>query len=424
MNVVGTAFKPVEVAFSMLRMADDKTMRVVGTISDIEKRKKSEQAIRDAEQRFRAIFENSVSGIYQVSSSGKIIRANTALAELLGYQSPEELILAISNIGQQLYVRPEERRGFEQKLLFEGRVTGVESELYRKDGRKIWVMENARSVRNEKGNVEYFEGSLWDITARKESDEAMRQARLQAEISSRSRMEFLANMSHELRTPLNAVIGFAEIIKDEIMGPLNVPVYKEYARDIYDSGNSLLKIISEILEVSKIETGNRELNVSNFKLAKALKSCVVIMQNRIDESGVNVRLDIPERLPDILGEELGFKQVIMNLISNAIKFTDKGGNVRITARVLDEGEMVIDVIDDGIGMTPEEIKKALQPFGKVDNAFSSMKSGTGLGLTIVDSLVRLHGGHFELSSEKGAGTTARVILPAFRVLSLTEEKTA
>jgi PAS domain S-box-containing protein len=216
-NTVGTTYKPVEIAFSMIRMAEDKTMRVVGTISDIEKRRKAEMALREAEQKFRAIFENSVSGIYQVTPTGKIVRANTALAELLGYNTPEELIMTINNVGQQLYVRPEERKQFEQKLLFEGRITGTETELIRKDGRRIWVMENARAVRSEKGIVEYFEGSLWDITTRKEADEAMRQARLQAEISSRSRMEFLANMSHELRTPLNAVIGFAEIIKDEIM---------------------------------------------------------------------------------------------------------------------------------------------------------------------------------------------------------------
>jgi PAS domain S-box-containing protein len=415
-NTVGTIYKPVEIAFSMIRMAEDKTLRVVGTISDIEKRRKAEMALREAEQKFRAIFENSVSGIYQITPTGKIVRANTALAELLGYATPEELIMSITNVGPQLYVRPEERKQFEQKILFEGRVSGMETELIRKDGRRIWVMENARAVRSEKGTVDYFEGSLWDITTRKEADEAMRQARLQAEISSRSRMEFLANMSHELRTPLNAVIGFAEIIKDEIMGPLNVPVYKEYARDIYDSGNGLLKIISEILEVSKIETGNRELNVSNFKILKAIKACVVIMQSRIDESGVSVKLDVPDHLPDVLGEELAFKQIMLNLLSNAIKFTPKEGQVRIVARVTDDGEMYIDVVDNGIGMTPEEIKKAMQPFGKVDTTFSTMKSGTGLGLTIVESLVRLHGGRFEIISEKDVGTTARVVLPEFRVL--------
>jgi len=313
-------------------------------------------------------------------------------------------------------VRPEERKEFLQKLLFEGRVSGNEAEGYRKDGKKIWILQNARVVRGEKGGVDYYEGSVWDVTERKEAEAAMSYARVQAEISSRTRMEFLANMSHELRTPLNAVIGFSEIIKDEVMGPLEIKVYKEYAQDIYDSGNYLLKIISEILEVSKIETGNRELNVSNFKLIKAVKACMTIMTSRIDQAGVDLKIELPEDLPELLAEELGFKQIMLNLIGNAIKFTPQGGKVSVTAAVQPTGEMHIDIIDNGIGMSPDEIKKALQPFGKVDTTFSGMKAGTGLGLTIVESLVKLHGGELKLISQKGAGTTARVIMPASRVL--------
>jgi signal transduction histidine kinase len=223
-------------------------------------------------------------------------------------------------------------------------------------------------------------------------------------------------MSHELRTPLNAVIGFSEIIKGEVMGAVGVPAYKEYAQDIYDSGNYLLKVINEILEVSRIETGNRELNQNNFRLSKALQSCMTIMSSRIEQAGVAVTVNLPDDLPEILGEELCFKQIMLNLVGNAIKFTGKGGNVGVSAHVGETGDMVIEVVDTGIGMTDEEIKKAMQPFGKVDNNFNSMKEGTGLGLTIIDSLVRLHGGKFELKSQKDVGTTARIILPAFRVL--------
>gem|GEM_PF-633276 len=407
--------KPVEIAFSMLRMAEDKSIRVVGTITDIEKRRRAELAVREAEQRFRGMFENSVSGIYQIAPEGRFISANPAMAEILGYRSAAEMMENMKDIAS-IYVNPEDRKAFVDKLLFEGRVSGIETEVMRKDGHKIWIMENARVVRNERGSVEYFEGSIWDVTERKEAEAAMNNARLQAEISSRTRMEFLANMSHELRTPLNAVIGFSEIIKDEVMGPLGVPVYKEYAQDIYDSGNYLLKVISEILEVSKIETGNRELAVTNFKLAKALKSCMIIMATRIEQAKVDVHLDISDDLPELMAEELGIKQVMLNLIGNAIKFTPEGGRVDVTAAVQENGELYIDVKDTGIGMTKDEIKKAMQPFGKVDTAFSSMKAGTGLGLTIVDSLVSLHGGRLEITSESGKGTLVRVVLPAFRVI--------
>ncbi|HYD19336.1 MAG TPA: PAS domain-containing sensor histidine kinase [Patescibacteria group bacterium] len=416
LNLGHGTVKPVEISFSMLRMTEDKSIRVVGSIHDIEKRRRAELAVREAEQRFRAIFENSVSGIYQISADGRFISANMALAEILGYGNPNELMSEVSDIGGQLYVNPNERAEFVQKLLFEGRVSGNEAEVTRRDGKKIWILQNARVVRNEKGSVDYYEGSVWDVTERKEAEEAMRYARIQAEISSRTRMEFLANMSHELRTPLNAVIGFSEIIKDEVMGPIEIKVYKEYAQDIYDSGNYLLKIISEILEVSKIETGNRELNQSNFKLMKAVKACMTIMATRIDQAGVDVKVELPEELPELLAEELGFKQIMLNLIGNAIKFTPQGGKVRVTAGVQPTGQMYIDVADNGIGMSAEEIKKAMTPFGKVDTSFSGMKAGTGLGLTIVDSLVRLHGGEFQLISQKGAGTTARVIMPAGRVL--------
>lgn len=416
-NPGNDVYKPVEIAFSMLRMAEDKSIRVVGTITDIEKRRRAETAMRDAEQRFRGMFENSISGIYQIAPEGRFISANPALAEILGYRSAEELTMAVKDIGTQIYVRAEDRKAFVDKLLFEGRISGIETEVKRKDGKRIWIMENARVVRNERGSVEYFEGSIWDVTERKQAEDTMRDARLQAEISSRTRMEFLANMSHELRTPLNAVIGFSEIIKDEVMGPIAVPVYKEYAQDIYDSGNYLLKVISEILEVSKIETGNRELAVTTFRLPKAMKSCMIIMAGRIEQAGVDVNLHIPEDLPELVAEELGVKQIMLNLIGNAIKFTPEGGKVNVTAGVDDQtGELVIDVVDTGIGMTEDEIKKAMQPFGKVDTTFSGMKAGTGLGLTIVDSLVTLHGGHLQLISEKGRGTTARVTFPAVRVM--------
>lgn len=410
-------YKAAEISFSMLRMAEDRSIRVVGTIKDIEKRRRAEASLREAEQRFRTIFENSISGIYQTSADGRFISANPALAEIFGYSSADDLMSSVTDIRKQIYVNPEDRTKFTQQALFEGRVSGLETEVYRKDGQKMWIMESARLVRSEKGGVLYYEGSVWDVTERHEAEETMRQARIQAEISSRSRMEFLANMSHELRTPLNAVIGFSEIIKDEVMGVMSIPIYKEYAQDIYESGSHLLKIISEILEVSKIETGHRELNESNFKIEKALKSCMVIMTNRIDEAGVQVKFHIPEDLPEILAEQLGFKQIMLNLVGNAVKFTPKGGKIDISARINNTGEMEVDVADTGLGMTPDEMKKALQPFGKVDTSFSGMKSGTGLGLTIVDSLIRLHGGQFKLMSQKGTGTTARIIFPAARVLT-------
>jgi signal transduction histidine kinase len=292
----------------------------------------------------------------------------------------------------------------------------MEMALRRKDGSAIWVGQDARIIYNEKGGIAYIEGSLWDISERKEAEAARRQARLQAEIAIRSRLDFLANMSHELRTPLNAIIGFSELIKNELMGPLGTVVYKDYAQDIYDSGQNLMKIIGDILEVSKLEMGNRELNVGNVNLRTLIDECRMMLASRIEKAQVQVSIRTEDRLPEVLVESLAFKQIIMNLMSNAVKFTQPGGKVSIDAHMREDGGIDIDIADTGIGMTEEDLKKVMQPFVRLDNAFTTSKEGTGLGLTIVEQLTRLHRCDFHLSSRKDEGTTAKVTIPAFRVL--------
>ena len=415
-------YKPVELAFSMIRIGEDQSVHAVGTITDIEKRRQAEEDVRKAERKYREIVENAVSGLYQTTPDGRFLSANPALAEILGYDGPEDLMNSVSSLGHQVYARETDRKKFVDLLEQQGRVTEFESELCRKDGGRVWVVENARAVRGEKGETLYYEGSIWDITARKISDAALREAQTQAEVSSRAKMDFIANMSHELRTPLNVIIGFSEVIKNEIMGPIGTKAYQEYAKDIYESGNNLLKIISDILEVSKIESGQRELNESVFRIKNVLKSSLVILGGRLETAGHALTINIPDELPEIVGEELGIKQMLINVIGNAIKFTPKGGKIGVAAFLDEQGRMVIEIADNGSGMTPDEIKKALTPFGQVETAHSRDNSGTGLGLTIVQSLVKLHGGTFELASEKGKGTTAHIILPKSRVFISARKK--
>lgn len=409
--------KPVEISFSMMRLAEDKTIRVVGTISDVEQRRKAEAALREAEQKYRAIVENAISGIYQTTPDGRFISANPALAEILGYESPTALIRDVGNIGEQVYVDTKNRADFVTQMEQEGIVSGLENQMRRRDGSMIWIMENARAIKDAYGKISYFEGSITDITVRRKMEEELREAKMLAELSSRSKMEFLANMSHELRTPLNAIIGFSEIIKDEIMGPLGEESYKEYARDIFESGHHLLKIISEILELSRIETGSRLLNESNIKVSKIVKSCMTIVGNKIEAAQISVDINLPTDLPEILVEELAIKQILLNVIGNAIKFTPRNGKISIGA-IYDEasGEVIIDVTDTGIGMNDEQLARAMRPFGQVETSFDQQKTGVGLGLTIVNALARLHEARFQLESEKDKGTRAFLIIPKKRVL--------
>ena len=410
-------YRHVDLAFSMVRMAEDKSLRVVGTLTDTEQRQFAEKALREAEQKYREIVENSINAIYQTTPGGKIVSANPALAEILGYKNVDDLIECINDIQGQIYVDPEDRRQFVRDLNSHGKVTGCETRMRRKDGVAIWVMENARVVRDKNGNVKYYEGNMSDITEKRVADEDLREAKLEAELSSKAKMDFLANMSHELRTPLNSIIGFSEVIKNQVMGEIPNKDYIEYASDIYNSGNYLLKIISEILEVSKIETGERQLNDTNIRLARVINTCLNILNSKISDAQIDFKTDVSDTIPEVIGEELVLKQIFINLLSNAIKHTPKGGQIFVTAKLDNRENLVVEITDTGVGMTAEELEQAVQPFGQVNTDLARDSSGTGLGLTIVKSLVALHDGEFKLISQKNIGTTARITLPPKRLLT-------
>ncbi|HEX7968256.1 MAG TPA: ATP-binding protein, partial [Stellaceae bacterium] len=240
-------------------------------------------------------------------------------------------------------------------------------------------------------------------------------ARVAAEESSRVKSQFMANMSHELRTPLNAIIGFSEVIRDALVGPVAAR-YKDYARDIHSSGRHLLGLINDVLDLSRIELGRLELHEEPVDLGKVIDDCHRLVAERVKSGGLELAVDFPPDLPRLLGDELRLKQIVLNLLSNAVKFTAAGGRIVLSVSGTADGGVALAVADTGIGMKPEEIPIALEPFRQIDSALNRRYEGTGLGLPLARTLAELHGGSLDIASTPGQGTTVTITLPATRVI--------
>jgi two-component system cell cycle sensor histidine kinase PleC len=234
--------------------------------------------------------------------------------------------------------------------------------------------------------------------------------------SSKAKGDFLALMSHELRTPLNAIIGFSEVMSSELFGPLGHARYREYTKDVHGAGKHLLALINDILDLSKAEAGKFDLHCAEIVPADLLEECLRLMRGRADDVGLRLTHQLEAGLPNIVVDRLRLKQVLLNLLSNAIKFTPSGGHVELCAGVDEAGRFILAVRDSGIGMAPEEIPLALEPFRQIASPFARNAEGTGLGLSLVKSLIECHGGTLELDSALNKGTTARLVLPADRLV--------
>lgn len=366
---------------------------------------------------YRGMFENAIWGIFQSTATGTYLAANRALAEIYGYPSREAMLEALTDIGRQLYVDPRRRDDFVRMMREDGHVSSFESQVYRFDGAIIWISESGREVRNAAGEFLYFEGTVEDITARKNVERELHAAKEQAEAASLAKSAFLANMSHELRTPLNAILGFSEIMKDQLLGPLGDERYCEYADDILQSGRHLLNVINDILDLTKIEAGHLDLDEQPIDLASLLAVCERYFIESANQGGLRLLIERPCDELTLLVDPTRLKQILLNLLSNAIKFTPQGEVRLCTGRSI-SGGFHICITDTGIGMSEMHLAKAVLPFQQVDTSLARQYEGTGLGLTLTKSLVEMHDGWLELASELGKGTTVTVHLPQSRVLAL------
>ncbi len=273
------------------------------------------------------------------------------------------------------------------------------------------MFNGAISSSRQSSLMSEYASLMGDAVLRHRARVAEHSARLEAEFASRIKSEFIANMSHELRTPLNSIIGFSKLIAEQAARPLAPGESEEYAGLIQDAAGHLLAIINDILDISKLQSGKFQLNTRELGVDEVLRPCVAGLKLFADNADVALISEIGESLPEVSADSVKLRQVFTNLVTNAIKFTPPGGTVRVTARTAGDGVVVVAIADTGVGMTEEEIRVAVTPFGQVDGGKNRWREGTGLGLPIAEALVRLHGGILSIESAKGAGTTVSVALP-------------
>ncbi|MBF0391060.1 MAG: PAS domain S-box protein [Alphaproteobacteria bacterium] len=397
---------------------NDAVLGYFSLIQDITERKRGEEALRRSEEKYRALMDDAADAIVLADEAGRVLEVNRKAEEMFGavearlHAQPFDRLCAPTHVARlraAFAAIPETGSAhIGDMAVLDGRGGSLPVDL---DCTVVMV-----------GDRRIVQGIFKDISDHKRAEEQLRASKEAAELADRAKSEFLANMSHELRTPLNAIIGFSDIMVHELMGPVGSPVYHDYMKDIHDSGRHLLDVINEILDMSKVESGNVELHPEPVDLALVAQSSLRLISERAESAEVTLTADLPEDLPMVNVDQRRFKQILLNLLSNAVKFTPAGGNVGITGRLLDDGWLAVEVTDTGIGMSPEGLEKALTPFGQVDSALSRRYDGTGLGLPLTKAFVELHDGELTIDSAPGAGTTVRVRLPPSRVVaSLSKE---
>jgi two-component system cell cycle sensor histidine kinase PleC len=286
-----------------------------------------------------------------------------------------------------------------------------------RDGTLRYVSLSGRPVRDAAGEFAGYRGVGRDVTAAIQAARQLQEAMRQAELANRSKSQFLANMSHELRTPLNAIIGFSDMMRSGMVEAGDERRYRAYAADILASGRHLLEIINDLLDVAKIEAGKVELREEPVALPEVIGEVVAMLADQAQRAGLTVRCAVDEGVPALRGDRRALRQVLLNLLSNALKFTPSGGTVTIGLDRGETGGLRLSVADTGIGIAAEDLPRLTQPFAQVDGVYQRRQRGTGLGLTLVRALAELHGGQVAIASEPGRGTTVTVELPAGRVLA-------
>ncbi|MBY4676632.1 AAA family ATPase [Marinobacterium arenosum] len=367
-------------------------------------------SLEKSEQAYRSLFENAVEGIFRALPEGRFISANPALARLLGYHSPEAFLRAITDIGSQCFHDADALRTFMDQVARDGQVRDLETHWLRADGSPVAVSISARQVRDEQQQLLYYEGSISDISERHARQAAVL-ARQKAEAASEAKSQFLATMSHEIRTPMNGILGMAQLL---LRGPLD-PQQQQQVQTIYKSGQSLLSILNDVLDFTKVEAGQLELELAPFELRQCIDEMQAILRPLTEDKELELIVRIDRHLPArVLGDRRALIQILMNLCANAIKFTERGHiALRVKHLAGDErrARVRFEVEDSGIGIADEALERIFQHFSQADSTITRRYGGTGLGLSICKKLVELQQGSIGVVSQPGRGSMFWFELP-------------
>ena len=381
----------------------------------LEANKKLEELARQDEETVRklsSVVDQSPSMVFITDTDGIIEYINPKFTEIIGYSAEE----AIGQNPRLLKTEdtPPEVHADLWRTIKSGGEWRHEIKDKCKDGKEFWAYATIAPIHSTEGKITHYVAVHENITERKKAELAIKTAKERAEVANRAKTDLMANMSHELRTPLNAIIGFSGVIKEEVFGPLGHEKYREYIDDISSSGQHLLELINDILDVSAIEADRLELNEENLDVGNVVETTIHMVIGRADQRDVHLTSNIDDGLPMLYADKRRLMQILLNLLSNAIKFTSHDGTVALTASLDGGNAHVFTVTDTGIGMDEGEQIKAMSNFGQVDSGLARQQEGTGLGLPLTQRLVELHGGTLGIESEKGKGTTVTVKFPPER----------
>lgn len=395
--------------------ADGHLLGLRGTNTDITRRKRMEDTLKLRDRALAAAANGIV--ITDADGDRAVVYCNPAFERISGFAADEVMgqNMRFLHRGDEDQPALDALRalltgGFGDRDSFSGLVRN-----YRKDGGLFWNRLSVAPVRDPSGRVTHFVGVQEDVSDLKVREIELQEAREQADRANRAKSEFLAKMSHELRTPLNAVIGFSDVMKRQLFGPLGASQYLEYVDYIHNSGEYLLALINDILDMSKIEAGRMTLNEGLVTPADIVATVLEFTRQSADRRGVAVTAEGLERVPPLWADPRALKQMLMNLVANAIKFTPRDGRIIISAERMADGGLALIVADTGVGIAEADLDKVLEPFQQANTNAQAAEQGTGLGLSLVRSMIELHGGSIALSSREREGTTVTLRFPASRV---------
>jgi len=399
---------PAEVVINDANLGNESFF--IACVRDISERKRAEESLRDSEAGFRAAVEALGEGVIITDEQDVVAYVNSRVAHLTGY-NPEELL---GNKVEDVLVptgRAEEHRS-RRELLLQGISEEYETRIRRKDGTEFWAEVNSTPYRDPQGEMLGTLSAFTDVTERQGIQEQLVAAIDASEDANRAKSAFLANMSHELRTPMNAILGYCELVQEDVQGRGLDELLPDLDK-IHGAGKHLLRLINDILDLSKIEAKKIDLQVETFQVRQLVGDVADTMQHLIGKNGNTLKIEMDDALGSMKADLTRVRQVLMNLVGNAAKFT-KDGTLRIAGHSSKEGGVefvVFEVSDSGIGIAPEQLERLFQPFTQVDSSSTRQYEGTGLGLSISRQLCRLMGGDIRVESEVGKGSKFSVRLP-------------